>query len=212
MKIIILGPPGAGKGTQATQIAARYDVPHISTGDIFRKNLREETPLGLEAKTYMDNGLLVPDSLTVGMLKDRISEEDCRHGYLLDGFPRTLAQADALVGLGEQIDAAINLQVDYAPLIERIAGRRVCGNCGSAYHIITAPPKVENVCDNCGTELYQRDDDKAETVEKRLVEYDEKSKPLVAYYENNGLAKHVDASAPIEDVTNQIFSILDKLA
>lgn len=209
MKIILLGPPGAGKGTQAEKIVDRYGVAHISTGDIFRKNLRENTPLGLKAKEYMDKGLLVPDEVTVEMLKDRLLADDCKKGFMLDGFPRTIAQAEALENIVDNIDCALDISVDYDALTERIAGRRMCKSCGASYNITFMPPQKDGVCDRCGGELYQRDDDKAETVKARLKEYDEKTLPLTEYYSKKGILKQVDGNKEMQDVTKQIYSILD---
>ena len=209
MKIVLLGPPGAGKGTQAAKIVERYNVAHISTGDIFRKNLKENTPLGVKTKEYMDKGLLVPDDVTVAMVKDRLSEDDCKNGYMLDGFPRTIVQAEALEQLGEKLDCALDIVVDYANLTERIAGRRLCRSCGAGYHVKFAQPKEEGKCDKCGGELYQRDDDKAETVTKRLEEYEEKTLPLTDFYEKEGILRKVDGDGSIEETTEKINAILD---
>ncbi len=209
MKIILLGPPGAGKGTQAEKIVERYGIAHISTGDIFRKNLRENTPLGIKAKEYMDKGLLVPDEVTVDMLSARLLEDDCKKGFMLDGFPRTIAQAKALENIVENIDCALDISVDYDALTERIAGRRMCKGCQASYNVTFMPPKKEGVCDKCGSELYQRDDDKAETVKARLKEYEEKTLPLTDYYEKKGNLKRVDGNKDMKDVTSQIYLILD---
>ncbi|MCL1802461.1 MAG: adenylate kinase [Eubacteriaceae bacterium] len=211
MKLIILGPAGAGKGTQSEFIVDAYSIAHISTGDIFRKNLKEGTPLGLKAKEYMDGGLLVPDALTVEMLISRISESDCQNGYLLDGFPRSLAQADALEAAGEAIDQVLLIDVDYSLLTERIVGRRVCPECGAAFHISNNPPKIEGICDKCGAELVHRPDDKEETIKARLVEYDEKTKPLIGYYEEKSLLAKVGGDKPIAQVSQAIKQILDSL-
>jgi adenylate kinase len=214
MKLVLLGPPGAGKGTQAETIVARNGVVHISTGDIFRKNLKENTPLGLKAKTYMDKGLLVPDDVTVAMVADRLSEDDCKKGYMLDGFPRTIAQAQALDGIlgakGEKLDCALVITADYSALTERIVGRRICKNCGATYHVKFNPPKEDNVCGKCGGALYQRNDDKEETVVKRLEEYDEKTSPLIEYYEKKGIAKKVDGRKPIDQVAKDIAAVLSE--
>lgn len=210
MKIILLGPPGAGKGTQAEKIINRYNIVHISTGDIFRDNLKSNTPLGMKAREYMDKGLLVPDDLTVEMVKDRISKDDCKNGYLLDGFPRTLAQADALELMGEKLDCALAITADYDDLVGRITGRRICRDCGAVYHVVNIPSKVEGVCDNCGGELYQRNDDNAETVSQRLDEYNEKTLPLIVYYTKKGILKQVNGSKPIEETTSDVFAILDE--
>ena len=214
MKLVLLGPPGAGKGTQATKIVDEYKVVHISTGDIFRKNLGENTPLGQKAKTYMDQGLLVPDDVTVEMVKDRFTWDDITDaGYMLDGFPRTIAQAEALDEIlkedDDKLDLALCIKVDYSLLTKRITGRRMC-KCGATYHEEFAPPKVAGICDKCGGELYQRDDDKEETVVKRLNEYDKKTQPLVDYYENQGILKEVDGSRAIDVVFDDIKKILDE--
>ena len=210
MKIVLLGPPGAGKGTQASKIVERYGVAHISTGDIFRKNLKEGTPLRLKAKEYMDKGQLVPDDVTVAMVKDRIGEADCRDGYMLDGFPRTIVQAEALEQIGEKLDCALDITVDYTKLTERISGRRLCRSCQESYHVKFNPPKKEGVCDKCGGELYQRDDDRAETVAARLVEYKEKTLPLTDFYSGKGILKQVDGDGTIEETTEKIYAILDE--
>jgi adenylate kinase len=208
MNIILLGPPGAGKGTQAVFISDLMKVPHISTGDIFRKNLKEGTPLGQKAKEYMDKGLLVPDSVVVELVEDRISWQDAQDGFLLDGFPRTIAQAQALEAslnkLNKKIDAVINIEVDFSVLIERITGRRVCRQCGATMHIKYNPPKKEGICDVCSGELYQRDDDKEETVKKRLDEYKEKTMPLIDFYKKRGVLIDINGQQDIKDVTKDI--------
>lgn len=213
MKLILLGPPGAGKGTQAGKIVEKYDVVHISTGDIFRKNLSENTPLGQKAKEYMDKGLLVPDDVTVAMVEDRLTWDDAKNGYMLDGFPRTTVQAQALDKIlaknSDKLDLALCIEVDYSLLTKRITGRRMC-KCGATYHNEFQPPKVEGICDKCGKELYQRDDDKEETVAKRLKEYDSKTQPLVDYYKNQNILKTVDGSRNVDDVFKDISKILDE--
>ena len=209
MKIVLLGPPGAGKGTQASKIVERYGIAHISTGDIFRKNLKEETPLGLKAKEYMDKGLLVPDDVTVQMVRDRIAEDDCKVGYMLDGFPRTIVQAEALEAIGEKLDCALDLVVDYDSLTERISNRRLCRSCQASFNLKYNPPKKEGVCDVCGGELYQRDDDKAETVAARLVEYKEKTLPLTDFYSAKGLLRQVNGDGTIEETTENVYAVLD---
>ena len=212
MKIIMLGAPGAGKGTQAKKIAAKYSIPHISTGDIFRANIKNGTELGLKAKSYMDAGGLVPDEITIGMLLDRIHQADCENGYVLDGFPRTIPQAESLTEAlkknGEAIDFAVNVDVPDENIINRMSGRRACLNCGATYHIVYNAPKTENVCDACGQELVLRDDDKPETVKKRLDVYHDQTQPLIDYYKNEGVLAEVDGTLDMEDVFQAIVKIL----
>lgn len=212
MKIIMLGAPGAGKGTQAKMIADKYHVPHISTGDIFRVNIKNGTELGMEAKKYMDQGLLVPDELTVKILLDRVAQEDCKNGYVLDGFPRTIPQAQVLDGalseLGDQIDFAVNVDVPDENIIRRMGGRRACLSCGATYHTEFIPPKEEGVCDVCGKELVLRDDDKPETVKNRLEVYHKQTQPLIDFYQEKGILKSVDGTVPMEDVFAAISAIL----
>ena len=212
MKIIMLGAPGAGKGTQAKMIAEKYCVPHISTGDIFRANIKNGTELGMEAKKYMDQGLLVPDELTVKILLDRVANEDCKNGYVLDGFPRTIPQAEvlnkALTELGDKIDYAINVDVPDENIIKRMGGRRACLSCGATYHIEHVPPKKEGICDKCGQELVLRDDDKPETVKNRLNVYHEQTQPLIDFYTKKGVLKTVDGTVDMQDVFAAIVSIL----
>ena len=212
MKIVMLGAPGAGKGTQAQMLAKKYDIPHVSTGDIFRMNIKNGTELGLEAKKYMDQGLLVPDELTVRILLDRVAKDDCKNGYVLDGFPRTIPQAnvleDALTKLGDKIDYAINVDVPDENIIRRMGGRRACLACGATYHIEHVPPKKEGICDKCGQELVLRDDDKPETVQKRLSVYHEQTQPLIQYYEKKGVMKEVDGTVDMKDVFAAITAIL----
>lgn len=212
MKIIMLGAPGAGKGTQAKKIAAKYDIPHISTGDIFRANIKNGTELGNKAKTYMDQGLLVPDELVVDLVVDRVKQEDCKNGYVLDGFPRTIPQAEALdkalAAIGEKMDYAIDVNVPDENIIHRMSGRRACVGCGATYHLEYAPTKAEGICDACGKELILRDDDKPETVKKRLGVYHEQTQPLIDYYTNAGILKTVDGTVDINDVFQTIVDIL----
>lgn len=212
MKIIMLGAPGAGKGTQAKMIAEEYHIPHVSTGDMFRMNIKNGTELGMEAKEYMDQGLLVPDELTVRILLDRVKKEDCKDGYVLDGFPRTIPQAEvleeALNKLGDQIDYAINVEVPDENIIRRMSGRRACLSCGATYHIEHVPPKKEGICDDCGETLVLRDDDKPETVEKRLRVYQEQTQPLIDFYAAKGVLCNVDGTQDMQDVFKAIKEIL----
>lgn len=212
MKIIMLGAPGAGKGTQAKKIAEKYQIPHISTGDIFRANIKGGTELGMKAKTFMDQGMLVPDEITIGMLMDRIGQEDCINGYVLDGFPRTIPQAEsltkALAERGEKVDYAINVDVPDENIINRMSGRRACLGCGATYHIIFNPPVKEGICDTCGQELVLRDDDKPETVKKRLDVYHQQTQPLIDYYKNAEVLAEVDGTQPMDAVFQDIVEIL----
>ncbi|WP_409229007.1 adenylate kinase [Gudongella sp. SC589] len=214
MRLVLLGPPGAGKGTQASAIVEKYNIPHISTGDIFRANIKEGTALGQEAKAYMDKGLLVPDELVVSIVKDRLLKDDCKEGFLLDGFPRTVKQAEALDSeldkMGIKLDRVININADPEILIERAVGRRICRECGATYHVKYNPPKVEGVCDKDGGELYQRDDDTEETVTTRINVYMEQTEPLIDYYKNQGLLLDVDGTKKIDEVFVDITSELDK--
>ena len=212
MKIIMLGAPGAGKGTQAKLIADQYQIPHISTGDIFRANIKNGTELGKKAKTYMDQGLLVPDELVVDLVVDRVAQDDCVNGYILDGFPRTIPQAkaldEALIKKGTGIDYALNVDVPDENIIRRMSGRRACVNCGATYHIVHIPTKVEGICDRCGSELILRDDDKPETVQKRLDVYHEQTQPLIDYYSKAGILISVDGTKDMMDVFADIEKIL----
>lgn len=214
MKIIMLGAPGAGKGTQAKMIAEKYQVPHISTGDIFRANIKKGTELGMEAKKYMDQGQLVPDELTVRILLDRVAQDDCSNGYVLDGFPRTIPQAEvldnALAKLGDKIDYAINVDVPDENIIKRMSGRRACLACGATYHIEHVPPKKDGICDTCGQELVLRDDDQPETVKNRLKVYHEQTQPLIDFYTKKDILKTVDGTVDMKDVFAAIVSILAK--
>ena len=212
MKIIMLGAPGAGKGTQAKKIADKYQVPHISTGDIFRANIKNGTELGMKAKTYMDQGLLVPDELVVDLVVDRLGQEDCANGCVLDGFPRTIPQAEsldaALAAKGEAIDYAIDVDVPDENIINRMSGRRACVACGATYHIVHIPTKVEGVCDRCGESLILRDDDKPETVKKRLDVYHAQTQPLIDYYTGQNVLKTVDGTKALDEVFQEIVNIL----
>lgn len=212
MNILFMGPPGAGKGTQAERIVDEFRVPHISTGDAFRLAMSQGTPLGVQAKSFVDQGLLVPDEITNGIVRERLEKSDCDNGFLLDGFPRTIAQAEALdemlASMGKRIDHVINLKVDRDLLLGRLTGRRICKSCGSTYHVLFNPPKVEGVCDKCSGELYQRSDDTEEKVGTRLDEYNNKTAPLLKYYEAKGLLREVDGQQDIDEVTAGISSLL----
>ena len=214
MKIIMLGAPGAGKGTQAKQIAERFGIPHISTGDIFRANLKAGTPLGLKAKEYMDKGALVPDSLTLELIMDRFTNPDCANGYVLDGFPRTIPQAEALTEAlkknNEEVDYAIDVDVPDEVIVNRMSGRRACVTCGMTYHVVFNPPKTEGKCDSCGSELILRNDDKPETVLNRLKVYHEQTQPLIDYYKGFGKLRTVDGTKPLGEVFESIVKILEK--
>lgn len=212
MKIVMLGAPGAGKGTQAKMIAAKYGIPHISTGDIFRANIKNGTELGKKAKTYMDQGMLVPDELTLELIMDRFKQDDCANGYVLDGFPRTIPQAEALTAAlkaeGGNLDFAINVEVPDSNIVNRMSGRRACLSCGGTYHIVYNPTKKEGVCDACGGELVLRDDDKPETVAKRLDVYHTQTQPLIDYYAAQGILKEVDGTRDVAEVFKEIEEIL----
>lgn len=212
MKIIMLGAPGAGKGTQAKKIAEKYQIPHISTGDIFRFNIKEGTELGMKAKAFMDQGGLVPDELTIGMLMHRIQKEDCQNGYVLDGFPRTIPQAESLTNAlnerGQKIDYAVNVDVPDENIVNRMSGRRACLSCGATYHIVYKPSKVEGICDVCGDKLVLRDDDKPETVKKRLSVYHDQTQPLIDYYKEAGVLANVDGTQDMEKVFSDIVAVL----
>jgi adenylate kinase len=212
MKLILLGPPGAGKGTQAKMLTDRFGIPQISTGDILRSAVKEGTPMGVKAKAFMDAGGLVPDEVVVGIVRERLQRGDCAGGFILDGFPRTVAQADALKEtlqqLGKNLDAVISLDVDVEALVERLTGRRTCKACGRGYHVKFDPPKVAGTCDICGGELIQRDDDKEETIRKRLEVYHQQTAPLVAYYRTDSLLTSVDGMREIDTVQQQILSAL----
>jgi len=215
MRIILMGPPGAGKGTQADLLVSKMEIPHISTGDMFRKAVKEGTPLGLEAKRYMDGGQLVPDSVTIGIVKERLSLADCQKGFLLDGFPRTVPQADALeqclTELGVKLDKVINIEVDREALLTRLTGRRVCKTCGATYHIAFNPSKAGGKCQSCGGELYQRSDDSLATVENRLDVYTKQTALLVEYYQKKGLLLTLDGDRPVEEVTKTILAAVGRV-
>lgn len=211
MNLVLMGLPGAGKGTQADKIVGKYNIPHISTGDMFRAAIKEGTELGLQAKSFMDKGELVPDEVTIGIVRDRLSKADCENGFLLDGFPRTVAQAEALdtmlADLGKKIDYVINIDVDQSILMERLTGRRICKNCGATYHLVFNPPAKEGVCDRCGGELYQRADDNAETVQNRLDVNVQQTKPLLNFYEDKGYLRNINGQQDI----NVVFADIEEL-
>lgn len=213
MKIIMLGAPGAGKGTQAKMLASKYEIPHISTGDIFRANIKNGTELGKKAKEYMDQGLLVPDELTVDLVIDRITKEDCKNGYILDGFPRTIPQAEALdaalVKLGEKLDYAVDVDVPDENIVSRMSGRRACTGCGATYHVVFNPSEKGDNCQVCGEPLVLRDDDKPETVQKRLNVYHDQTQPLIDYYKKQGILKTVDGTRKMDEVFDAITGILE---
>ena len=208
MNIILLGAPGAGKGTQASKIVDAYKLPHISTGDIFRENIKNGTPIGLQAKSYIDQGLLVPDEVTCKIVEERISREDCKNGYMLDGFPRTIAQAEALDKI-TKLDLVINIEVDQGLLLDRLCGRRVCKDCGESYHVSRL--NGETKCTRCGGELYQRKDDNPETVQSRLDVYNAQTSPLIEYYEKKGILFNVCGNVTPEEVNTQVSEKLDAM-
>lgn len=212
MRLILLGAPGSGKGTQATMLAEKFTIPHISTGDIFRSNIRNGTELGKRAKEYIDKGMLVPDELTIDIVKDRLQQDDCKNGFILDGFPRTIPQAEyleqALMDMSLAIDAALNIHVADSEIITRVSGRRVCPSCGMSYHIIYNPPSHGNVCNDCKSEVVQRTDDKEETVLSRLSVYHEQTEPLIKFYENTGKLKTVVGQDRIEDTSKEVLKAL----
>lgn len=215
MYLVMIGPPGAGKGTQAVRIASRYGIAHIATGDIFRNAVKEKTPLGLKARGYMEKGQLVPDEIVIDMIAERLEEPDCRSGFVLDGFPRTLKQAQALDGvlgrLALSLDRVMLVDVSFDELVKRATGRRVCKECGANYHVLYSPPSKPGVCDRCGGELYQRDDDKEETVRKRLEVYVDETQPLIKYYEDKDILSRIDGSPAIDEVTEAIAREIETL-
>ena len=213
MKLILLGPPGCGKGTQAKLLIDTYRIPQISTGDILREAVRKGSPLGLEAKTYMDKGLLVPDSLVIKIIEERLGQSDCEHGFVLDGFPRTVAQAEALDTTLAQREVAIehvlSIEVDEGALIKRLTGRRSCRRCGESFHIVFNSPKKDGVCDKCQGELYQRDDDKEETIRNRLQVYQSQTAPLINFYKRKGILRSIDGMGSIEEIATRIVTVLN---
>lgn len=209
MKLILLGAPGAGKGTQAEKICDKYNIPAISTGNIIRAALKNGTEMGLKAKSYMEAGQLVPDEVVIGIIKDRLKEDDCKNGFILDGFPRTIPQAQALVDMGIDIDKVVDIEVPDEKITARMSGRRVCAKCANSYHMLYKKPKVEGVCDACGGELIQRKDDAPETVQARLVEYHEMTEPLKGFYENLGKLRVVEGQEEVADTTKLVFAALE---
>jgi adenylate kinase len=213
MRIILLGPPGAGKGTQAKDLVTKYGIPQISTGDILRKNLAEKTPLGLEAKKFMDKGELVPDSVVVGIVKERLKEPDCKKGYILDGFPRTVPQAEsldaALADMKTPLDKVLSIEVPDEELVKRLSGRRTCRSCQAGYHVMFKPPKTEGKCDVCGGELYQRDDDQEEAIKNRLKVYQASTAPLIDYYKSKGLLRAVNGVGGMKDILDRMVAALE---
>jgi adenylate kinase len=213
MDVILLGPPGSGKGTQALKMSERYRIPQISTGDILRSAVKAKTPLGVEARQYMDQGKLVPDEVVVGLVRDRLKAADCRNGFILDGFPRTIPQAEALEatlkGMQRAIDHVVSIEVGNDELIKRLTGRRTCRSCGAMYHLIFGPSKREGVCDKCGGELYQREDDKEETIRARLQVYEKQTAPLIAYYRSKGLLRTIDGVGGVEEIFQMIVQAVE---
>ena len=215
MNIVLFGPPGAGKGTQDKELSEFYHIPHISTGDILRENVKKGTELGNKAKRYMDKGELVPDEVLIGIIKNRLIEPDCENGYILDGYPRTINQADALdeilENLGKPLDVVLNIEVPDEELVTRLSGRRICSNCGANYHLKFSPPSKDGICDVCGGELYQRDDDKEEVIKQRLETYNNQTAPLINYYNEKDILVNIDGTGKVEDVFEEIRSVLDNL-
>ena len=213
MNLILLGPPGAGKGTQAKMLIKKFGIPQISTGDILRSAVKEQTPMGLKAKQFMDAGALVPDDVVVGIVEERILQVDCNKGYILDGFPRTVAQADSLaqnlLKNGSSIDHVLSLTVDGDELLTRITGRRTCKNCGAGYHTLYDPPLTVGLCNECGGELYQREDDKEETIRRRLEVYEEQTSPLISYYRDKSLLRTVDGMGDMDEIQNNLVQIIE---
>ncbi len=215
MQLLLMGPPGAGKGTQAAELVKKFDIPHISTGDMFRAAVKEGTELGKKAKACMDSGKLVPDDVTIGIVRDRLAKKDCAKGFILDGFPRTVEQADALAGilegLNQPLTKVLNIHVPSEDLIERAIGRRICKSCGATYHVKFNPPKVENVCDECNGNLYQRADDNEETMRNRLSVYEDSTRPLTEYYKKAGIYLEIDGRQPIDKVTEELVNVLSSV-
>lgn len=213
MNLILLGPPGAGKGTQAKNLVKRYAIPQISTGDILRSAVKEQSPMGIKAKEYMDSGALVPDAVVVGIVDERLDKADCENGFILDGFPRTVAQANALKEMlaskGRTLEHVISISVDKDELLQRITGRRTCKSCGKGYHVLFDPSRVDGICDECGGDLFQRDDDQEETMARRLDVYEDQTAPLIAYYEGESLLRSLPGTGSIDDIFNRIVTIVE---
>lgn len=213
MNLILLGPPGAGKGTQAKNLVKKYGIPQISTGDILRSAVKEQSPMGVKAKGFMDSGALVPDEVVVGIVDERLDKSDCVNGFILDGFPRTVAQANALKEMlaskGRTLDHVVSISVDKGELLQRITGRRTCKACGRGYHVLFDPPRKDGMCDECGGELFQRDDDREDTMAKRLDVYEEQTAPLIAYYEGETLLRSLPGTGSIEDIFQRIVTIVE---
>jgi adenylate kinase len=216
MQFVLFGPPGAGKGTQAKFLSEELNVPHISTGDILRENVKKGTALGMKAKSYMDKGELVPDMLLIDLIKDRLSQPDCRKGFLLDGFPRTIPQAEALDeildDINKNLDGVINIDVGSGELVRRLSGRRICRSCGASYHVVFNPPKVKDICNACGGELYQRDDDKEAAIKNRLNVYVKQTQPVLEYYKKKNILIDIDGEKEIDEVTSDVKSAIENLA
>lgn len=214
MRLILLGPPGAGKGTQAQMLTEHYQIPQVATGDMLRAAVKAQTAMGQQAQRYMDAGELVPDEVVIGIVKERLQEQDCQQGFILDGFPRTVAQAEALQEtlkeIGQPLDAVISLDVNTEALVERLTGRRVCRDCGKNFHVRYDPPEKEGVCSACGGELYQRDDDKEETIRQRMDVYAQQTEPLIDYYKRANLISHVDGMQPVNEVQKRIVAAIGK--
>lgn len=214
MRMILLGPPGAGKGTQAKMLTEKYQIPQISTGDILRQAVKDCTSIGQEAKSYMDRGVLVPDQVVIRVIQDRLGKPDCTRGYILDGFPRTVAQAEALgdtlARMGSTLDHVLSIKVEAEELVRRLSGRRTCRSCGEAYHLLYSAPRKDGVCDKCGAALYQRDDDKEETIKRRLQVYQSETAPLISYYQDRGLLREIAGQGEIGEIFERICRVLEK--
>lgn len=212
MKLILLGAPGAGKGTQAEKICEKFSIPQISTGNIIRAAMKQETEAGKKAQTFVNAGQLVPDAVVIEMVNERLKQDDCKNGFILDGFPRTVAQAEALEEMGVQIDAVVDIQVPDAVITDRLSGRKACLACGATYHMEFQPPKVDGICDRCGADLVVRKDDQPETIQERLKVYHDQTQPLVDFYQTRGVLKEVDGTKPVEEVTESTLAVITSLS